>query len=122
MISCQQLTFGLAYSHVEAHQDDTMAFHWLSFPSQLNCRMDAAAKQAIIDLIDVVLPQEVFPLESVAVFVDKEKMTSSTSGVLLFWACRRLAKQAFHSLNFLFADQFEEINWPSVFDGLHNVP
>ena len=122
MINCQQLTFGLAYSHVKAHQDDTIAFHRLSFPAQLNCRMDAAAKQAIIDLIDVVLQQEVFPLESVAVFVGKEKMTSSTSGVLRFWAYRRLAKQAFHSLNILFADQFEEVDWPSVYDGLHDVP
>jgi len=77
MVNCSELTFALNYSHVRAHQDDDVAYHLLSRPLQLNCLVDLEAKEVIWGLAGEELPpQEVFPLEPVAVFVGEEKLTS----------------------------------------------
>ena len=47
MVNCSDLTFDRKYSHVKAHQDDGEAYSDLEHPAQLNCQMDAAAKQVI---------------------------------------------------------------------------
>jgi hypothetical protein len=76
MVNCSELTFALNYLHVRAHQDDEVEYHKLSRPSQLNCLVDLYAKEVIWGLDgDELPPQEVFPLEPVAVFVGQEKMT-----------------------------------------------
>jgi hypothetical protein len=70
MIHCSNFSFDVTYNHVEAHQDDQKAYHDLERHSQLNCCMDINAKNVIWGLEGVDLPpQEVFPLEPVAVFV-----------------------------------------------------
>ena len=111
MINCRSISLDLTYCHVKAHQDDDIDFNSLSIPAQLNCRMDAKAKQAILDLDKDNLPrQENFPLEPVAVYAGGEKMTSSTSGHLRFWAYKVMARTAFQELGVLFANQFDEVD------------
>ena len=123
MTNCSSITFSLHYCHVKAHQDDDIDFNLLSIPAQLNCRMDAKAKQAILDLDKDNLPrQENFPLEPVAVYAGEEKLTSSTSAHLHFWTYRETARSAFHELGVLFANQFDEVDWPAVYHSLYEVP
>ena len=94
MVNCQKLTFACSYSHVKAHQDDDMAYQYLSRPSQLNCIMDDHAKKVILGIEGLHLPaQEIFPLELVAIFVGNENMTSNTGDSLRFWVHQNLAKE-----------------------------
>ena len=96
MVHCRQFSFGIDYTHVGSHQDDHLRFHKLSLPAQLNCRMDAAAKNAILKLDSDNLPtQEHFPLEPVSVFAGLEKMTSNMAPVLLFRTLKQLTRTTF---------------------------
>jgi hypothetical protein len=123
MVNCSELSFSLTYLHVRAHQDDTTVYHLLSRPSQLNCIADLRAKGAIWGLEGCELPpQEVFPLEPVAVFVGKEKMTSDTAESLRFWAHHKLAEATFFSLGILSPHGFQEVAWKQVYATLHKVP
>jgi hypothetical protein len=123
MINCNGITFGLSYFHVKAHLDEDWDFHLLPIPAQLNCRMDAMAKTAILELDCDDLPrQQNFPLEPVAVYVGSEKMTSSTSPSLRFWTYGVTARQAYHELGILFAHQFDEVDWPAIHQTLLDVP
>ena len=61
MVNYQNLTLACSYSHVKAHQDDDMAYQYLSRPSHLNCIMDDHAKKVVWDLEGLHLPaQEIF--------------------------------------------------------------
>jgi len=123
MINCNGITFGLSYFHVKAHLDEDWDFHLLPIPAQLNCRMDAMAKTAILELDCDDLPrQQNFPLEPVAVYAGSEKMTSSTSPSLRFWTYGVTARQAYHELSILFAHQFDEVDWPAIHQTLLDVP
>ncbi len=44
LVNCRGLTFDWMYTHVKAHQDNTLDYANLSQPSQLNCTMDYHAK------------------------------------------------------------------------------
>lgn len=69
-------------------------------------------------------PQEVFPLEAIAVFVSKEKLTSGSEDWLRFWCQRVVAKEALahEKVRVLNNDQFEEVEWPAVYQALNDVP
>ena len=100
MVNFSNLTFMIHYQHIRAHQDDTVQYHKLSRPSQLNCVMDLHAKRVIWGLERRELPpQKTFPLEPVAIFVGNKKMTSDTGERMRLWAHRQLTRQTFHSLN-----------------------
>jgi len=49
LIHCNDEAVTRRYTHVIAHQDDDEEYEDLSRPSQLNCMMDAKAKQSIRD-------------------------------------------------------------------------
>ena len=51
-----------------------------------------------------------------------EKMTSDTGGQIRFAAHRVIAKKVYHALGVLHDHQFEEVDWPHVYDALHGVP
>lgn len=86
MVNCSNLSFSCQYLHVPAHQDKKMSYQQLPRPTQLKCRMDASAKGQLWGLEgDVLPPQDVFPLEPLAVFVGKEKLTSGSEELLRFW-------------------------------------
>ena len=102
MVNCSDLTFGITYHCGWAHQDDSTSYHLLSRPSHLNCVCDIHAKKVIWDLDGNELPhQEVFPLETVAIFVEQEKMTSDTSEEIRFWAHRKLAEETCFTLGLM---------------------
>lgn len=123
MVNCNDLSFALHFRHVRAHQDDSVAYHLLSRPSQLNCVADIHAKRAIWGLEgEEPPPQEMFPLEPIAVFVGKEKMTSDTAASLRYWAHRKLAEETFFQLGIMGAEPFNEVAWRQVYDALHEVP
>merc|ERR1712086_667377 len=67
-------------------------------------------------------PQEVFPLEPVAVFLGKEKMTSDTSKEVRFWAHRTLAEETYSKLGLMPVSSFREVAWRQVNETLHAVP
>ena len=47
IVNFRYLTFACSYSHVKGHQDDDMAYQYLSHPYQLNCIMDDHSKKFI---------------------------------------------------------------------------
>jgi hypothetical protein len=47
MTNCSNLSFTRIFSHVKAHQDDSVEYGSLLHHAQLNCRMDYHAKNAI---------------------------------------------------------------------------
>ena len=70
MVNCRNLTFACSYSHVKTHQDEEMAYQYLSRPSQLNSIMYDHANNVIWGIEGLHLPaQEIFPLKAVAIFV-----------------------------------------------------
>lgn len=123
MVNCKGLSFGVAYHHVRAHQDDHTAYEDLIRPAQLNTSCDFMAKDALWKLTGDDLPrQQAFPLEPVTVFVGEEKMTSDTAEHLRFWAHRQLAEETFFKLNILEPASFHEVAWEEVYATLHEVP
>jgi hypothetical protein len=125
MVNCSKLSFGVEYLHVSAHQDDKLSFQQLPRPAQLNCCMDSTAKAKLWGFEGTELPpQEVFPLEAIAVFVGKEKLTSGSEDTLRFWCQKTVAKEVFahEKVKVLDNEQFEEVEWPAVYQALTDVP
>jgi hypothetical protein len=125
MVNCSGLSFDCEYLHVVAHQDDKVAYHKLLRPSQLNCCMDTNAKNVIWGLVGEELPpMDVFPLEPVAVFVGREKMTSGSEDELRFWCQRKEARKilACDKVKVLDQEQFDEVEWRGVHCALNDVP
>ena len=118
-------TFTCKYEHVDAHQDEKKPYTQLTRKSQLNCCMDSLAKKVIWMLMGEVLPvQEALPLEPVAVFVGKEKMTSGSEDNIRFWCHRQEAKEVFahKKVKVLNGEQFEEVHWKSCYGALCSSP
>ncbi len=65
---------------------------------------------------------KMFPLKSVGIFVQGEKMTSDSGGHIHYWAHHQLARTYYHEHNLLTHEQFDVIDWRSVHDTLHNLP
>jgi hypothetical protein len=126
MVNCSKLSFTCEYLHVRAHQDKKFSYQQLSRPTQLNCAMDGEAKGALCGLQGGAPPppQDVFPLELMAVFVGKEKLTSGSEDWLRYWCERVVAKEALahDKVKVLQHDQFEEVDWPAVHKVLTDVP
>ena len=124
LVNCSDLTFVRYFSHVKAHQDDHEDWSKLDTrQAQLNCLCDAGAKSQILEADPFNLPkQRAFPLEPICMFMGNEKMTSDTGGQIRFAAHRVIAKKVYHALGVLHDHQFEEVDWPHVYDALHGVP
>jgi hypothetical protein len=69
-------------------------------------------------------PMDVFPLEPVAVFVGREKLTSGSDDELRFWCQRQEARRilAHEKVKVLDQEQFEEVEWRGVHKALTDVP
>jgi hypothetical protein len=81
LVHCRDRSFVTYYSHIKMHQDDQMSFQNLNRIAQLNCICNHAAKFRIAkDGTEKSEPGKMFPLESVGVFVQEEKMRSNTGG------------------------------------------
>ena len=91
MVNFHNLTFACSYSHVKSHQDDNMAYRYLSRPYQINCIMDDHTKKVIYGIEGLHLSaQKIFPLELVTIFVGNENMTFNNS--LQLWVHQQLEK------------------------------
>jgi len=81
LMHSRDLSFAMYYMHIKAHQDSHISFKNLDRKVQLNCICDHAAKFRIAtDGQDRPAPGELFPLETVGVYVQGEKVTSDTGG------------------------------------------
>jgi hypothetical protein len=123
LIHGSNLSFGVEMIHIAAHQDDYEEFHKLSRPAQLNCAVDAGAKKRLMEATVADFPgTRRFPLEPIACFVGKHKMTTDTSDAIQFWAHRRLAREAMVDAKILYERQFDAIAWDAVYEALRSVP
>jgi hypothetical protein len=123
LVSCRGLTFTTYYSHIKAHQDNKDLFAKLSRKAQLNCICDHAAKARIlVDGMEATASCKMFPLEPVGLFVGRQKMTSDTGDHIRFWAHHRLAQDYYWDRNILSNEQFDQVDWRSVYDTLHGLP
>ena len=125
MIHCSNLSFDCEYFHVEAHQDERKAYLQLERPTQLNCCMDIKAKNVLWGLVGEMVPAEgIFPLESVAVVVRREKLTSGSEDILRFWCQRKEEREvlAHRKVKVLQPDVFDEVDWRAVYQTLNDVP
>ena len=85
LVRCYDFTFQRVFEHLDAHQDDRGSYESLTLPEQLNCLMYGKAKQEIWNVDPDNLPhREAFPLESLCVFLGKEKMSSDTGARIRF--------------------------------------
>ena len=85
--------------------------------------MDDHVKNVIWGLEGLHFPaQEIFPLETVSIFVGNEKMTSNTGDSLRFWVHQQLTKKLLFKSGILTPLGFKEVDWRLVYDTLHKVP
>ena len=123
MINCKDLTFQRRYAHVKAHQDDIDEYDNLDRRSQLNCLMDGTAKRDIWDLAGEELPpQQMFPLEPVAIYLDGHKLTSDCGAPVRYWVQKQIAEEVFYKRRILTPQQFHRLAWRQVYDALHQAP
>ncbi len=111
------------YLHVKAHQDNKDLFAKLSRKAQLNCICNHDAKARIsADGMEAMASCKMFPLEPVGLFVGGQKMMSDTGNHIRFWAHHRLARDYYWDHNILSNEQFDQVDWRSVYDTLHGLP
>jgi hypothetical protein len=123
LVNCAKLSYAVVFEHIEAHQDDRMDFHRLSRPAQLNCAVDAGAKQRLLEADAMELPVRwQFPLEPIVCYVRNKKMIMDMGDAIRFWVHRRLAREALVDGKVLYGRQFNLIAWEAVYAGLHGVP
>jgi hypothetical protein len=123
LVHCRDLSFVTYYSHIKVHQDDQTSFQNLSRKAQLNCICDHAAQFRIAkDGTKKSEPGKMFPLESVGVFVQGEKMMSDTGGHIRYRVHHQLVRTYYREHNILSHKQFDAIDWKSVHNTLHNLP
>lgn len=125
MLNCSDLSFKRIFSHVRAHQEDTIAWEKLSREAQLNCGCDLVAKEELIqiDLSDIP-PQRQFPLEPIALFIDGHKITTESGPTIRYATQLKEAKSVFHKQKVLLGlgDTFDDVAWKHVHRTLHTVP
>ena len=115
--------FNLLDLQVRAYQGGVLAYQLLSRITQLNCLMGMSATGVICGLDgDELLPQAVFLLKPMVVFVRRDKMTCETLESIHYWAHRQFAKQTFHSLKTMNPEELEEVAWRQIYNALYNVP
>jgi hypothetical protein len=83
--------------------------------------MDYHAKRAIFEFPEHLhSTTKAFPLESISIFMDKNKLTSDKGDKLRFWAHKQIAKTYFYEAKILF-EEFDLIDWESIYAALHTA-
>lgn len=124
LIHCKLETLATKFIHVPVHQDEDEDFDDLSRPSQLNCLMDAKAKQCIIDWDRAGRPniRRKLPLEPLTIHVSNDKVTSNSEDLVRFWVHRAVARAYFLKKQILYPREFDSIDWFLVQAALNSVP
>ncbi len=95
----------------------------LSRPAQLNVNMDYNAKQALWNIQPTGMPRgQAFPLETVYISADSDKITADMGHHVQFLAHRTLARTSFHHLRILEPTAFDKVDWEMVYGTLHDAP
>ncbi len=111
------------FSHVKAHQDNSIEYGSLSRHTQLNCQMDYHAKKAIWEMTpDPEAPTQRFPLEPICIFLGKNKLKSDKGEKLKFWVQWQQARSYFYNADIVYGPQFDTIDWEMVHTTLCCVP
>ena len=119
MINCEGLSFDRIFSHVAAHQDDSIDYGELSREAQLNCQMDFYAKHALLEESNNHNSHSKrLPLEPICIFLGKNKLTSDNGDRLRFWAHKQVAKDSFYDSKIMF-EEFDLVDWEMVYIALH---
>jgi hypothetical protein len=110
MVHLSKLSFCHLFSHVKAHQDDSIQYGDLPRPAQLNCQMDYHAKKAIWDAgpVDDKVTRQ-FLLETVCVFLGRNKLASDKGEALSFWVNRQIARKFYHEWDILYAHTLNKV-------------
>ena len=115
LVNCSGLPISCIYEHVKAHQDDNKKYDILLLQLQLNCYCDRGAKSKLGQQDPSnPPPQQPFPLETICIFVNANKITSDTGAHIRFAAHLHLAKKLFNGYKILFAHQFEQVDLPHM--------
>lgn len=85
--------------------------------------MDSKAKRALLALRSVRPPEQTpFPLEPIAIFAGRDKITSDSGSLVHFWAQQQLARSYYLKKNILDGDAFAQVDWGTYYAALHKVP
>lgn len=85
--------------------------------------MDEKAKAAIRKLhADSIPPQREFPMEPLAIYAGKDKITTESGSFIRFWAHRQLAKSYFAGKQVLDPAAFEQVDWKNYYAVMRSVP
>ena len=107
LVNCSGIPFSCIYENVKANQDDGGKHDTLLRQSQLNCYCDGGAKSKFGQQVSSnTPPQQPFPLETIFIFINANKMTPDTGSHICFAEHRHLAKKLFNGYKILFAHQF----------------
>jgi hypothetical protein len=95
----------------------------LTCAAQLNCAVDAGAKQALsAAIVENVTRQQAFPLKPIVCFARERKLTPDKKAYMHFWVQKQLARKALLDLKIIWTLQFDEIDWKYVHAALEGVP
>jgi hypothetical protein len=123
MVNCSNLSFKRFFSHVKAHQDDHMDHDEMEREAQLNSACDLAAKRKLVNTVVEGIPtQQPFPLETAAVFIGPQKLTTESGDTVRFSIQYQEARELFAKQRILQPDQFDLVDWFHVHRTLHSVP
>ena len=89
----------------------------------MNCVCGGMAKEVVWGLTGENLPkQDMFPLESIAVYVSDDTLSSDMSKYVRFWVHKQIAKEVFAKLRILDKGQFDKIELGMVWGALKEAP
>jgi hypothetical protein len=79
--------------------------------------MDYLAKKTLWDLQATQPPtQQAFPLEPICIVAGSTKNPADMGDYVQFWTQRQLARNCFHHLNIPFAQEFDYVDWETVYE------
>ena len=119
------LTNDVTYHHIEAHQDEVLAWDELSVEAQLNCIVDGLAKKAIEKYLQQSEGYETtsrLPFESVAIYVGGSKIFGDICPEVRFSAGIVRAREFFHSSWCMQKTAFDQVDWEALNRTLSKKP
>ena len=123
MIHRQDWSFAVTFNHVKAHQDDSTPFHLLDRPAQLNCLMDAKAKETLRSWAKRPgTRQPPFPLEPIAIYAGKDKLSGDMSDMIRYWTNRQIARPLFAARSIMDGATFDKVDWYNFWNAMHSTP
>jgi hypothetical protein len=117
------LPFQIIYEHVYGHQDDSIPWSQLTLFQQLNVIVDKLAKDALVWAIrNNTFISSCFPYESLRIFVNGVKITSSIRSALYDDWGKKEARRLFDKREIVSASNFDLIYWDGVSAAMEVYP